>query len=360
MSRLITSIPEMAHGFVSAARDRWARAHWRREDRRQLQEVDLPEISDAEFQEMRATWPFLRFDRNDLYWARLYKKVYGFDPHFLGSVNQFYELRALVNPYRQICSLENKALADCYLPEIPFPEVYVRGLNGRLFDRDNRPLDLGCALDMLKEKKSFVIKPGLDSMCGRGVHRIDLSGYPQADVDWLADLFKGASREFIVQEVVLQQSAIARLNPTSLNCSRITSVYVGGEYTCAALQKIGKAGSPIDNWNSAYFVGIQPDGFLKETGWDDRLHASKATDNGIPFKQVEVPGLQTMLAAAETFHKRYFPQCGIVGWDMVIDAAGQLKVIEANLTVPGLPSEQLCSGPFLRDVREELCQLFQQ
>jgi len=65
-----------------------------------------------------------------------------------------------------------------------------------------------------------------------------------------------------------------------------------------------------------------------------------------------------LLSAVESYHKLYFPQCGIVGWDVVIDNNNIPKVIEANLSIPGIPAEQLCSGAFFKDVRDELCKVF--
>jgi hypothetical protein len=47
-----------------------------------------------------------------------------------------------------------------------------------------------------------------------------------------------------------------------------------------------------------------------------------------------------------------------VGWDVVIDNNNIPKVIEANLSIPGIPAEQLCSGAFFEDVRDELCKVF--
>ena len=349
---------EAAHAVLERARSRWRRAHWRREDQRQLQGVELPEMTEEEIRALKAMWPFLRIDRDDLAWARLYKQVYGFDPGFLGSVNQFYDLREQVNPYRQVCSLENKALCDVYFPEVPFPEVYVRGLGGSLYDRERKPLSLDEAASLLREKESFILKPALESMCGKGFRKFVAEEIPQLDGKWLAGILQGVPSEFVIQESVRQHPDMTRLNPTSLNCCRITSVYVGSQYTFAALQKVGKRGSPIDNWDHGYFVGIEADGRLKKNGWDSGAHPVFQTDGGLPFEGLKVPGFTTMVEAAERFHRYFLPQCGIIGWDMVVDAAGDLKVIEANLTVPGLPSEQLCSGPFLKPVRDALCHVF--
>lgn len=333
---------------------------WRREDQRQMARVDLPDLSDTEISELKKTWPFLKFQRDDLYWARLYKKEYGFNPFFISSVNQCYQLRAKLNPYNQVCSLENKALVDTYLPGIPFPEVFVRCINGCLFDKEMHALTFDEATSLLEAKKQFVIKPALGSMCGRGVRRIDLSSEHALDDNWFRALFAGASDSFIAQEVLSQHPDIARLNPSSLNCCRITSVWVNGIYRYGIMLKVGKKGSQIDNWNSGYLVGIQEDGTLKEKGWDDQLQPVYESDSGIRFEEVRYPCLDLLRACIESYHKRYFPQCGIVGWDVVIDAEQRPRVVEANLSIPGIPAEQLCSGAFLKDVRDELCNIFAQ
>ena len=102
-------------------------------------------------------------------------------------------------------------------------------------------------------------------------------------------------------------------------------------------------------------VGINP----KEKGWDDKLTPVYQTDNGIAFKSIQYPCFQELLLTIEGYHKKYFPQCGIVGWDVINDRQNSTKVIEANLRVPGIPAEQLCSGPFFKEVHDELINVFQ-
>ena len=180
----------------------------------------------------------------------------------------------------------------------------------------------------------------------------------EASVAWLSKVFSSTSDNFIVQEIVQQHPDIARLNPSSLNCCRITSVYVAGKYVKATMLKVGKAGATVDNWHSSYLIGILPDGRLKEKGWDNSLHPVYETDGGIPFSGQRIPYYQELLNAVEYYHKHFIPQCGIVGWDVTVDGSGLPVVIEANLVVPGIPAEQLCSGPFLKEVRDDLCHLF--
>ncbi len=330
---------------------------YREEDRKQMEHVDIPELTEDEYQMLKKTWPFLLFDRKDLYWARLYKKEQGFNPYYLGSTNHCYALRKRINPIKQIHALSNKALSDVYLSGIPFPEVYFRCLKGCLYDKGMTPISMDEAVRILRQKESFVIKPAMSS-CGEGVRRFAIPDERMITPAWLSSVFLSSTDSFIVQEVVHQHPDLARLNPTSLNCCRITSVYVAGKYVYAAMLKVGKMGATVDNWHSSYLIGVLPDGHLKDRGWDISLHSVFETDFGIPFSGLKIPFFQEVLSSVEYYHKHFIPQCGIVGWDVTVDGLGSPVVIEANLVVPGIPAEQLCSGPFLMGVHDELCHAF--
>ena len=359
MNKIINKTAWFANGIANRVNAKKTEQRWREDDKRQMQFVDLPELSEAEYEELKQTWPFLNFKKNDVYWARLYKKEYGFNPYFISSVNQSYQLRAKINPRSQVCSLENKALVDIYFPEIPFPEVYVRRINNSFYDQEMNRISFEEATTILQQMGSFIIKPSLGTMCGKGVKKYVIEEGKVASREWFSEVFEGATSNFIAQEVLVQHPDISRLNPTSLNCCRITSIYINGIYTYGAMLKIGKKGAHIDNWNSGYLVGINSDGSVKEKGWDDKLSPVYQTDNGIVFDSIQYPCFQDLLQSIERYHKKYFPQCGIVGWDVIIDQQNNPKVIEANLAIPGIPAEQLCSGPFFKMVHDELIKVFQ-
>lgn len=359
MSKISRKAIQLVNRVVGCINVKKAENRWRNEDKRQMQYVDLPALTESEYKELERTWPFLKFNKDDVYWARFYKKEYGFDPYFISSVNQCYQLRAKINPREQVCSLENKALVDVYFPGIPFPEVFVRRINNSYYGKEMNRISFEEAITILKQKGSFVIKPSLGTMCGKGVKKYVLSGDDDFSKKRFSEVFEGATSNFIAQEVLVQHPDISKLNPTSLNCCRITSIYVNGVYTYGAMLKIGKNGAHIDNWNSGYLVGIKDDGKVKEKGWDDKLSPVYQTDNGIAFNSIQYPCFQELLIAIESYHKKFFPQCGIVGWDVVIDHHNNPKVIEANLAIPGIPAEQLCSGPFFKVVHDELVKVFQ-
>ncbi len=358
MNNIVNTAARFVNGVAGRINVKKNELRWREVDKGQMQNVDLPNLTDSELRELKKTWPFLKFCNKDLYWIRLYKKEYGFNPYFISSVNQCYQLRSKINPRIQVCSLENKALVDVYCSGIPFPEVFVRRINNNYYDKGLNRISFENAIAILKQKGSFIIKPSLETMCGKGVKKYSLNNNNDTPNEWFSEVFEGATKNFIAQEVLIQHPEIGKLNPSSLNCCRITSIYINGVYTYAAMLKIGKHGAHIDNWNSGYLVGIKESGYLKDKGWDDKIRPVFKTDNGIMFKDVKYPCFEELVSAIESYHKRYFPQCGIVGWDVVIDHNNLPKVIEANLSVPGIPAEQLCSGPFFMIVRDQLCNVF--
>lgn len=355
---MLVSILNRITGWVNRKAEK---IKWHKVDVNQTKNLCLPDLTAEEYKLLQKTWPCFKFSKKDVLWARVYKKEFGFDPYYISVGYHSILIKKQLNPYKQICSLENKALVDVYFPEIPFPQAYIRCINNILYDKDMNVISFEEAVRILEEKKRFVIKPALYTMQGHGVKKVDLQQVDTSSIhDWLRELFQNATGNFIIQEVAKQHPDIARLNPTSLNSCRITSIFLGGKYTYGAMLKIGKMGSNVDNWNSSYLVGISKDGFLNNIGWDNKIHSVYKTDNGIQFGGIRYPCFDSVVSSVEFFHKKYFPQCGVIGWDIFIDNNNKPIVIEANLVIPGITAEQLCSGPFFKDVRDEVVKRIKQ
>ncbi len=298
-------------------------------------------------------WPCFKFRDLDLGWSCVYKMKKGFSPYFLNDV-QYIQLLEHIAPYKQVISLQNKAMCDVYFPEIPYPKVFVRSLNGILYDRNMQPLLLEDACDILMQQTSFIIKPSVESMCGSGVQLIVTK---EKTIEDITMVIKAAGGNFIAQEVINQHPDIQKLNETSLNCCRVTTLYINGKFDYSTILKFGKKGSHIDNWNSGYLCGVTKDGIIQDTAYDVNLVEAKQTDGGLVFGGMEYPNFDKMIAKLERSHKKYFANCGIVGWDVVIDADGEVKVIEANLWFTGIQAEQLCGDLFFENYRDDICKI---
>lgn len=318
----------------------------------------LPRLTREEKRLIKQTWPTLEINNLDYTWSRIWKREHGFSPYFVGTM-WTWSILEKINPYEQVVSLQNKALCDRYFPNIPFPNVFVRSIEGELYDRDMQRINMEEACNLLLSVDGFVVKPSIDTLCGNGVLKLTkgnqtIDEYRKVIIDSL----KQSGKNYIAQELLCQHPDIARLNPTSINSCRVTTIYLKGKMSSSTALKVGKKGVFKDNWNSSYFIGVDQNGNLKD-GYDSYLNMTHQTDNGIPFSTVQLPHYAKMVNAVKDWHQQYFPQCGIVGWDVFIDSNNQVSVIEINLTCPGIVAEQLVGGTFLQPYVDEICQKLQ-
>lgn len=324
-----------------------------RSEQKYLANHDYPEITDEELKQIQEAWPYMNLTKKDLTWSRIYKKKRGFSPYFIGSW-QTHLLRQALNPYAQLSSFENKALCDVYFPLLPFPRAYVRRLQGVYYDVNMSILSELEAVDVLLEKQSYVIKPAFGTMRGQGVNRIQLKNEREIDVCTVRNSFEEQESDFIAQEVLLQHPDVAALNPSSLNCCRVTTIYIDGHFGYSTIIKFGRRNSNVDNWHSSYLGGVSATGLLLGDAFDYSLNRTEKTDFGQVLKGMQLPCFKEMIGFVEQAHKKYFPNCGVIGWDVFVDNNNQVRIIEANLTCPAFVGEQLASGTFFEPFREEI------
>lgn len=316
---------------------------------RRFSKLDLPKLTREEKRLIRKTWSGIHILDIDFFNSRVYKKLHGFSPYYL-SPCWYNEYRDMFNPSRQLYALENKALCDIYFPEIKFPKVYVRCLNGHFYDESMNMLSKEKAIESLNSYNNIIIKPSLGSNQGKGVLKVSITD-KHTDLN---NLLSQYGRDFIIQEVIPQAPEISRLNPTSLNCFRVTTMLLNGHIGYSTMLKVGKAGSFKDNWNSAYCINVLPNGELDQFGYDYNFKRVEHTDNGINFKGLIMPKYNEMISELLRLHSKYFPNCGVIGWDVTIDTNYEVRVIETNLCDPGTDAEQLVSGDFFKEFHKDI------
>lgn len=310
--------------------------------------LDLPELTESEKNKIREIWKGLHIYDMDFVNARVYKKIQGFSPYYL-SPCWYNELRTKFNPKDQVYSLENKAMCDVYFPELRFPEPIVRCLNGSFYDKELRFLGRKEAKNILLSQSVFVIKPSIGTEQGEGVRKVIVDR--NTDLD---KIFDETGKDFIAQKLISQASEIKNLNPSSLNCFRVTTMYFNGRFGYSTALKVGKKGSFRDNWNSAYWIDVSTDGKLKKYGYDYNLNPVEKSDNGILFEGVQMPKYEEMIDHLEKMHKKLFPNCGVIGWDVTITEDYRICVIETNLWDPGTNIEQFVCGDFFRPFHDDM------
>lgn len=342
--------------FMEKAHEQWFRWGIQRRDSWMVKKWDLPALSKEEIRQIHEVWPWIRLNNRDLIWVRMYKKAHGFDPYFITDWQLHFILKQ-TNPYKQVVSMQNKAMLDVYFPEIPFPHCYLKNIRG-VYWHNGEILSLDEAAECIVREniQRFVIKPSVDSGCGKGVKIIRLDS-ENNNQEHLRNILQSYRQDFVVQEVLRQHPAVQELNPTSINSCRVTSIFIGGVFSYSTILKVGKKGSNVDNWHSSYLIGVDSEGLVCDKGYDNRLNPVTETDNGIVFGGMKLPCFADMISEIRKWHIKYFPNIGIIGWDVIVDADNHIKVIEINTDAPGVVGEQFCSGLFFKECYQNINKL---
>ena len=61
-----------------------------------------------------------------------------------------------------------------------------------------------------------------------------------------------------------------------------------------------------------------------------------------------------MVNLVENLHQYYFPNIGVLGWDVCVDKNNKIIVIEVNVDYPGIAGEQFASGTFFKSRRNDI------
>ena len=183
-----------------------ARERYYKRDKHFILDLSLPKLSKSELKSIQAAWPSLSIKNKDLIWARIYKKERSFSPYFLCDY-QYGEILKRINPIKQLYALQNKAMCDIYFPQLSWPKVYIRSINGVLYNRNMDIIhDKNELADVLRSFERAIIKPTIESGCGAGVMLIK-----KPRIESFMDIVKSYKGNFVIQEVVLQHNEIQKL-----------------------------------------------------------------------------------------------------------------------------------------------------
>lgn len=319
-------------------------------DKHLIRDLNLPKLSRKEKQEIKRTWPCFKFSNLDFIWMRIYKAEHGFDPYYLCD-HQYAQLLKIINRSSNWASLNNKALSDVYMPKIPWPKVYLRRINKKYYDNEMTEIGFEQAVALLQSQKQFVIKPATGTGGGKGVKVID--NYLKQEE--ISELFAAYDVDFVVQTLIVQSSELSRFNPTSVNTCRITTISIGSKQSFSAIFKVGRKNARVDNWNSSVLIGVDKQGRLADYGYDVDLKRFEKSDIGVPFAGNVLPKFTEMVELTLKYHNLYFPNVSVVGWDITLENNDDIVVIETNPDFPGILGEQVCSGTFFKEFRDEIC-----
>lgn len=194
-------------------------------------------------------------------------------------------------------------------------------------------------LAFINERDVLIAKPVAGS-CGKGVERIVISNYP--DAQSVYEKLQNFRRPLLLEDVIVQHPQVNAIYPEAINTLRVvTMCHKNKVKIICTYFRIGNNGSYVDNFNSGGMVAPVDEltGVVKDKAIDKNkilytVHPySSATIEGFAFPYWE-DAMNMVRRAAQVV-----PQMGYIGWDVAFTPDGPC-LVEGN-NFPGHDIYQL-------------------
>jgi len=154
---------------------------------------------------------------------------------------------------------------------------------------------------------------------------------------------------------VVQHEELRKINPTSLNTVRVVSfLHKGKVHILNFALRMGVKGSKVDNlYVGGLVVEIKENGELYPFALDYNGNRYYKHPSGYVFEGKKMPAYNKIIDSVKKLHFRlaYF---GFIGWDITIDETNEPVFIEYNLMDTFLCAAQLSTGPYFKDITDEI------
>lgn len=199
-----------------------------------------------------------------------------------------------------------------------FKDYYQRDI---VFVRDKEAIDV--FKSFCQAHSRFIVKP-LAEACGRGIQLIDANEASFRVEDYLSFNPDG----FVAEELIIQDGALSRLHPQSVNTLRINTVNYGSSieviWPCL---RMGRGESIVDNAGAGgVFGAIDSSTGLITNVSDEYDHMFTVhPDTGIPLIGFKIPKWEEACEMAKHLAK-LIPDCHFIGWDLALTDKGWVMV----------------------------------
>ena len=335
---------------------------------------NLAPISEEQAKEIKAFWERKLMWHDGLLNMRYYDvynavekdksklKYYIPDSFFYAFIDEY-----LTNPQRST-ALDDKNLYDLYFLDVKRPKTIVRKMDDIFMNDSYEPITVEQFIDTCRLQKEVIVKSAIGSWGGHGVMFWDADkDSPESLLNYIytrnAEYFRGSNvyKQYIVQEVIKQHPALAKINPSSVNTIRVMTMFRDGNVKAlSSVLRMGIDGSRVDNCSSGGIVcGITSDGHLKEVAYDGAANRYYRHPQGSEFKCMEVPSFHKCVEAAKRLAYRFYGASRLISWDFAVDEDGEPVLIEMNISFGELDFHQLCNGPiFGEDAKAIIDEVF--
>lgn len=251
-------------------------------------------------------------------------------PHTSGQYGELSGLRSL-----------NMTLFDA----AEFPDLAAQ-VNGMVIGRDGTPVAARDLVEVLFGQGERIIFKSDASQSGVGVKVLDRAGFDPARV---ASLGSGVFQAFIRQHELFRRLG----NSPAVATLRLTTACddLGGISLRAAYLRFGQGS--VDYLVSSDEVNALVDpasGDLSPTGYlPNWLRIDRHPQSDLPFAGHAIPNFADCVRVALRCHAR-IPYVRCIGWDLTVDDAGAVKIMEWNGGHNGIKFTEATQGPCFADL----------
>ena len=316
-------------------------------------DVDLTAEQKAE---VDAFWGKYKFVADMGYdaWKTYYNRSGIWDPRYVPYYFLKKFIRPSTAPENYIFAFQNKAYLPKLLANARQPQTIVRRVEGIYYNSQFQKISLEEAVDLALarlQEREIVVKPsGLAG--GKGVEF-----FREATREELTDIFENKGDLFVVQDAIHQHPEMARLNDSTVNTVRLTTLMLDGKFIpLAALVKVGSPKVRVDNYkHGGCLIGVNLDGTAFPWALNVKRQRVEELPSGVNLARGDfkkVPGFDSVLETAEKAHYD-IPMMKLISWDIAIDEEGEAEIIEANFG-GDVRMHQVLTGPIFGDLTEQV------
>jgi len=311
---------------------------------------DDVDLTDEQKAEIDAFWK--KYNFIDKMGYKDFKVFYNrsgiFSPYYVPYYFNKFFIRPNLVPESYQHALQNKAYLHKTMPNAKQPKMVIRRVEGIYYDEQFRKISLDEAVEIchqrLESGKEIVVKPSGKSG-GAGV-----VFFAEATKEELRTVLRTKGNLFIVQEAIKQHPEMAKLNPTTVNTVRMTSLLLDKEVIpVAALIKVGSPKARVDNFkHGGVLLGVNMDGTVQPWGLNVARERVTELPSGVTLGEggfERVPCWENVLETVKRAHYDT-PMIKLISWDVAIDDENEAEIIECNYA-GDLRMHQVLTGPVL-------------
>ncbi|MBF0478097.1 MAG: hypothetical protein HQL26_01305 [Candidatus Omnitrophica bacterium] len=296
-------------------------------------------------------------------WYRLYSYVSGIE-------NQDYVPRDIylliieprLNDMRLKYAYVDKNFYEKYFVDLYFPQVLLRDIRGVLYNGNYSLLKTKDAADCFLNEQKVILKPSMDSGCGKGVELFTKSndgnlynGRQKLSLEYIESKLK---RDWVMQKYIEQHEYFSQFNSTSLNTIRVytyRSVKSNDVVILHAILRMGREGAIVDNLVAGGIAcKINEEGFLNDYAVDKYgnkyfLYANnnKFAEARKVFKYSEIKSVAIQCAKEYLYYR-------VLGLDLCVDHEGKIKIVEINNYDIGISFHQMAGDSLFKEYTDEV------